>query len=92
MAGVNQTLMLALSMVVIASMIAVGGLGQMVLRGIGRLDIGLAAVGGLGIVLLAVILDRLTQAMGQKDKNDKTKWFQKGPIGLIYKLTNKGKK
>ncbi len=50
MAGINQTLMLALSMVVIASMIAVGGLGQMVLRGIGRLDIGLAAVGGLGIV------------------------------------------
>ncbi|EIR31902.1 glycine betaine/L-proline ABC transporter permease ProW, partial [Yersinia pestis] len=52
MAGVNQTLMLALSMVVIASMIAVGGLGQMVLRGIGRLDMGLAAVGGVGIVIL----------------------------------------
>ncbi len=46
MAGVNQTLMLALSMVVIASMIAVGGLGQMVLRGIGRSDMGLATVGG----------------------------------------------
>ncbi len=89
MAGVNQTLMLSLSMVVIASMIAVGGLGQMVLRGIGRLDIGLAAVGGLGIVLLAVILDRLTQAMGQQDKNNKTKWFQKGPVGSIYKLVNK---
>lgn len=91
MAGVNQTLMLALSMVVIASMIAVGGLGQMVLRGIGRLDIGLAAVGGLGIVLLAVILDRLTQAMGQKDKNDKSKWFEKGPIGFVNKLRKKGK-
>lgn len=64
MAGINQTLMLALSMVVIASMIAVGGLGQMVLRGIGRLDMGLAAVGGLGIVLLAIVLDRLTQSMG----------------------------
>ncbi len=86
MAGVNQTLMLALSMVVIASMIAVGGLGQMVLRGIGRLDIGLAAVGGLGIVLLAVILDRLTQEMGNKDKNDKRKWYEKGPVGLIYNL------
>ncbi|WP_108061643.1 glycine betaine/L-proline ABC transporter permease ProW [Poseidonibacter lekithochrous] len=86
MAGVNQTLMLALSMVVIASMIAVGGLGQMVLRGIGRLDIGLAAVGGLGIVLLAVILDRLTQEMGNKDKNDKRKWYEKGPIGFIYNL------
>lgn len=61
MAGVNQTLMLALSMVVIASMIAVGGLGQMVLRGIGRLDMGLATVGGVGIVILAIILDRLTR-------------------------------
>ncbi len=89
MAGINQTLMLALSMVVIASMIAVGGLGQMVLRGIGRLDIGLAAVGGLGIVLLAVILDRLTQAMGQKDKSDKTRWFQKGPVGFVYNLMKK---
>jgi len=67
MAGINQTLMLALSMVVIASMIAVGGLGQMVLRGIGRLDMGLAAIGGLGIVLLAIVLDRLTQTVG-KDK------------------------
>lgn len=89
MAGINQTLMLALSMVVIASMIAVGGLGQMVLRGIGRLDIGLAAVGGLGIVLLAVILDRLTQAMGHKDKDDKKRWFQKGPIGFIRKIVKK---
>lgn len=57
--------MLALSMVVIASMIAVGGLGQMVLRGIGRLDMGLATVGGVGIVILAIILDRLTQAVGR---------------------------
>jgi len=69
MAGVNQTLMLALSMVVIASMIAVGGLGQMVLRGIGRLDMGLATVGGLGIVLLAIILDRLTQRLGENTQN-----------------------
>ncbi len=86
MAGINQTLMLALSMVVIASMIAVGGLGQMVLRGIGRLDVGLAAIGGLGIVILAVILDRVTQAMGQQDKNDKRRWYEKGPSGLVYKL------
>jgi len=92
MAGVNQTLMLSLSMVVIASMIAVGGLGQMVLRGIGRLDIGLAAVGGLGIVLLAVILDRLTQEMGKKDKNDKRKWHEKGPLGFILNLRRKNVK
>ena len=86
MAGINQTLMLALSMVVIASMIAVGGLGQMVLRGIGRLDVGLAAVGGLGIVLLAIVLDRITQAMGKKRKEDRRKWYQKGPIGLLLHL------
>ncbi|AJI84692.1 glycine betaine transporter membrane protein [Yersinia enterocolitica subsp. enterocolitica WA-314] len=84
MAGVNQTLMLALSMVVIASMIAVGGLGQMVLRGIGRLDMGLAAVGGVGIVILAIILDRLTQSLG-RDRRSKGvgRWYATGPIGLI---------
>ncbi|TQI81862.1 glycine betaine/proline transport system permease protein [Serratia fonticola] len=84
MAGVNQTLMLALSMVVIASMIAVGGLGQMVLRGIGRLDMGLAAVGGVGIVILAIILDRLTQSLG-RDRRSKGlgRWYTHGPIGLL---------
>ena len=68
MAGLNQTLMLSLSMVVIASMISVGGLGQMVLRGIGRLDMGLATVGGLGIVLLAIVLDRITQGLGRSGR------------------------
>ncbi|MEN8140816.1 MAG: glycine betaine/L-proline ABC transporter permease ProW [Thermodesulfobacteriota bacterium] len=87
MAGVNQTLMLALSMVVIASMIAVGGLGQMVLRGIGRLDMGLAAVGGVAIVLLAILLDRLTQAVGQRDRDTAVRhWYQSGPLGLLLKL------
>lgn len=81
MAGVNQTLMLSLSMVVIASMIAVGGLGQMVLRGIGRLDMGLATVGGLGIVLMAIVLDRMTQAMGQQRPGGPAlrKWLRRSP-------------
>jgi glycine betaine/proline transport system permease protein len=87
MAGVNQTLMLALSMVVIASMIAVGGLGQMVLRGIGRLDMGLATVGGVGIVILAIILDRLTQSFGRdKRSRGNRRWFATGPLGLITRL------
>jgi glycine betaine/proline transport system permease protein len=87
MAGVNQTLMLALSMVVIASMIAVGGLGQMVLRGIGRLDMGLATIGGVGIVLLAIILDRMTQALGQSERDRSTRhWYQSGPTGLVVRL------
>ncbi len=85
MAGVNQTLMMSLSMVVIASMIAVGGLGQMVLRGIGRLDIGIATVGGLGIVALAIVLDRLTQALATPQK--KGEWLSRGPVGLIRSFT-----
>ncbi len=82
MAGVNQALMLSLSMVVIASMIAVGGLGQMVLRGIGRLDMGLATVGGLGIVLLAIVLDRITQAMGEQQRGG-ARWWHTGPAGWV---------
>ncbi|MDW2255946.1 ABC transporter permease subunit, partial [Vibrio sp. 1569] len=90
MAGVNQTLMLSLSMVVIASMIAVGGLGQMVLRGIGRLDMGLAAVGGLGIVILAILLDRITQELGVNAGNTKLRWYHPGPISYLLKFkTNK---
>lgn len=92
MAGVNQTLMLALSMVVIASMIAVGGLGQMVLRGIGRLDMGLAAVGGVGIVLLAIVLDRITQSMGEQErKQPAARWYQTGPLGLATNLFKSNK-
>lgn len=92
MTGINQTLMLSLSMVVVASMIAVGGLGQMVLRGIGRLDIGQAAVGGLGIVLMAISLDRLTQAMGQSSRKRGTRhWYEKGPAFFFVKLWRKRK-
>src|SRR5690606_14777630 len=66
MAGLNQTLMLALSMVVIAALIGAGGLGLTVYTGLGRLDVGTAAEGGLGIVLIAIILDRITQALGEQ--------------------------
>lgn len=87
MAGVNQTLMLSLSMVVIASMIAVGGLGQMVLRGIGRLDMGLATVGGVGIVLMAIVLDRMTQALGRTRSSGQRgavkRWNERGPLGAV---------
>ena len=61
MAGVNQTLMLSLSMAVIAALIGAGGLGLTVYVGLGRLDIGQAFVGGLGIVLIAIIFDRISQ-------------------------------
>lgn len=92
MAGLNQTLMLSLSMVVIASMISVGGLGQMVLRGIGRLDMGLATVGGVGLVLLAIFLDRLTQAMGKHAESSNTqRWYETGPVGLCLRLLRRQK-
>lgn len=64
LAGLNQTVLLSLSMAVVASMISVGGLGRMVLEGIGRLDFGAATVGGLGIVMTAIFVDRYTQALG----------------------------
>ena len=63
MTGVNQTIMLALSMVVIASMIGGGGLGDVVLRGIQQLDVGMGFEGGIAVVILAVILDRLSQSL-----------------------------
>ncbi|MCF8028201.1 MAG: proline/glycine betaine ABC transporter permease [Desulfobacteraceae bacterium] len=65
MAGLNQTIMLSLSMVVIASLIGAGGLGVPVFEGLNSLQVGLAGIGGLGIVLMAMVLDRITQALGQ---------------------------
>ncbi|HMA99050.1 MAG TPA: proline/glycine betaine ABC transporter permease [Wenzhouxiangella sp.] len=66
MAGINQTIMLALSMVVIASMIGAGGLGNTVLTGIQRLNVGLGFEGGLGVVILAILLDRITQSFAPR--------------------------
>ncbi len=65
MAGVNQTTMLALSMVVIASLVGAGGLGEVVLRALGRQESGNALIGGLAIITLAIITDRITQALGK---------------------------
>ncbi|MER9064835.1 ABC transporter permease subunit [Mesorhizobium sp. M0698] len=94
MAGINQTLMMSLGMVVVASMIAVGGLGQTVLRGIGRLDIGLATVGGLGIVTLAIVLDRFSHSLSTQKRRPGEIWLQ-GPVGMIrgvVGLTKRGKR
>jgi glycine betaine/proline transport system permease protein len=66
--GVNQTIMLALSMVVIAAMIGAGGLGQKVLKGITQLDIGLGFESGIAVVILAMFLDRITHKIGRKGK------------------------
>lgn len=66
LAGIHQAIMLGLSMVVVASMIGARGLGEQVLNGIQTLDIGLGLEAGIGIVLLAVILDRVTQGIGDR--------------------------
>jgi glycine betaine/proline transport system permease protein len=68
MAGVNQTIMMALSMVIIASMVGAGGLGNDVLASIQRLDVGLGFESGLAVVLLAIILDRITESFGATRK------------------------
>ncbi len=66
MAGVNQVIMLALSMVVIAGMVGAGGLGAVIFRGVTRLDVGLGFEGGLSVVIMAVFLDRITAAFGER--------------------------
>ncbi|MFV0289803.1 MAG: ABC transporter permease/substrate binding protein [Mangrovibacterium sp.] len=83
-AGLNQTIMMALSMVVVAGMIAAGGLGERVLEGINNLDIALGFESGLAVVILAIILDRITQGFGKKNakKTKKQKDFQFIALGL----------
>lgn len=90
MAGLNQTVMMSLAMSVIASMISVAGLGRMVLIGISQLDMARASVGGLGIVLLALIFDRITQGFGltRRERNGKGLWEQ-GPVGHLRALSGR---
>ena len=68
LAGLNQTIMMALSMVVIAALIGAGGLGAPVILGLNTLDIGRAVIGGLSIVFMAMVLDRITQSMANKNQ------------------------
>ncbi len=66
MAGVNQTTMMALAMVVIASMIGARGLGEQVLLAIGRIEVGRGFEAGLSIVALAIVIDRITQGYARR--------------------------
>lgn len=68
LAGINQVILLALSMVVIASMVGARGLGSVVYQGIQQNDIAKGFESGLGIVVLAIVLDRITQALANKNK------------------------
>src|SRR5690606_36713376 len=95
MAGINQTIMLSLSMVVIASMIGAGGLGTVVLQAITRLEVGKGFEGGLSIVIIAIILDRITQSLARdrkrtpvREKGKKGRW--KAGLAILIVLTMVG--
>jgi glycine betaine/proline transport system permease protein len=79
--GINQTIMMALSMVVIASLVGATGLGREVLRGLQTLDVGRALDAGLAIVLLAVVLDRITFAAGARGHHRRLRgWWAAGAV------------
>ena len=74
MAGINQVIMLSLSMVVIAGMVGAAGLGGEIVRAIGRINVGLGFEAGIAVVILAMILDRITSALNTSPRrNDRTK-------------------
>ena len=68
MAGVNQTVMMSLSMVVVAAMIGAGGLGSKILFSIQRIDLGVGIEAGLGILFIAMVLDRILQGITKKQQ------------------------
>jgi len=69
MTGVNQTVMMALSMVVVAAMIGAGGLGSKILYSIQRIDLGVGIEAGVGILFIAIVLDRILQGVTQKQQD-----------------------
>ncbi len=92
MAGVNQTIMMALAMVVIASMIGAGGLGREVLEGLARLDVGRAFLGGIGIVVLAVTIDRIAAQASRPARERGVNPFARLFALLLAVATRSGRK
>lgn len=76
LAGVNQSIMLALSIVIIAALIGSGGLGNVVLKALRRLNVGEALEAGLAIVVMAILLDRLSAAYARRERTQQTSRFQ----------------
>lgn len=74
--GLNQTVLTAMVMSVVVAMIGAEGLGLVVLQGLGRLDVGRAAIGGIAIVLLAMMLDRITQKLAEMKRDQRTSLLQ----------------
>lgn len=81
MAGINQVIMLSLSMVVIASMVGAPGLGKDIIQALSRIDVGLGFEAGLAVVILAIVLDRLTAALGTGRKSASTRMRSKTRVG-----------
>jgi glycine betaine/proline transport system permease protein len=75
--GLNQTVLTAMVMSVVVAMIGAEGLGLVVLQGLGRMDVGRAAVGGIAIVLLAMMLDRITQKLAQPTVRNRKSLFKR---------------
>jgi glycine betaine/proline transport system permease protein len=73
--GVNQTIMMVLSVVIIAGLIGGGGLGLEVIKGLAHDEIARGMIGGICILLLAIVIDRITQAMGMASRS------MRGPVG-----------
>lgn len=78
MAGVNQVIMLSLSMVVIAGLAGAGGLGEPVVTGLSQLNVGISFVGGVGIVVIAIMLDRVTRALARRERGGASRIFSRG--------------
>jgi ABC-type proline/glycine betaine transport system permease subunit len=84
MAGVNQVIMLSLSMVVISGMVGAPGLGQQIILSLSRIDVGLGFEAGLSVVIIAIFLDRMTASLGDTQST--------GMFGSIRLVLRSGKK
>jgi glycine betaine/proline transport system permease protein len=92
MAGLNQTLMLAMSMAVVIALIGASGLGLVVWTGLGRNDVGYAAIGGIGIVAIAIILDRLSQSFSKSPTEKKQPGLLGRSINWLRSRLNKNRR
>jgi glycine betaine/proline transport system permease protein len=87
MAGVNQVIMLALSMVVVAGLVGGGGLGGVVVNAVQSLRIGASIEGGLAVVILAIYLDRVSSALGGQGRGNPTWWPRRKPAAVVEATT-----